>query len=104
MTATQGGPGMTSAEPDGGIGTEEEWLVTLTGPVSNTYVCLTCTAEEVAAYVRLVRAIAATVTDDTQPGIRIQPMTDATTTDRARLIYADRARLRAALSYRRMSA
>ncbi|MFE3195950.1 hypothetical protein ACFXHA_43610 [Nocardia sp. NPDC059240] len=91
---------MTSAEP-APSSLEEEWLVTLTGPVGNTYVCLTCTAAEAAAYVRLVRAVAATITDDTQPGIRVQPLDDAGPTERARLIYADRARLRAALNYRR---
>ncbi|MEV0766550.1 hypothetical protein [Nocardia sp. NPDC050435] len=74
-----------------------QYLVTLTGPVANTYACLSLTAGQSEQLAHWARVITAMATDPTQPSVRIQPLTEADPTQINRLAYAEHNRLQALL-------
>lgn len=78
--------------------TTTEWLVTLTGPVTNTYAALWLSDDEVAVLLRLAREIAGMATDSLHPAVRLTRMDEATETQRRYLRHAERERLLAALA------
>ncbi|OBA53054.1 hypothetical protein A5789_24915 [Nocardia sp. 852002-51101_SCH5132738] len=77
-----------------------EWLVTLTGPVTNTYAALWLSDAEVATVLRLARELAGMATDSLHPALRLTPMDDASESQRRYLRHAERERLLAALAER----
>ncbi|MFI6959682.1 hypothetical protein ACIBJI_40225 [Nocardia sp. NPDC050408] len=76
----------------------EEWLITLDGPVTNTYACLPLTRDEAAVLARLVREVASMATGEHHPYIRITPMSETTDNQRRQLAYAERERLLVSMS------
>lgn len=80
--------------------TATDWLITLTGPVTNTYAALRLDDDEVATVLRLAREIAGMSIDPLHPALRLTRMDDTTETQRRYLRHAERERLLAALAKR----